>query len=256
MKVLLSPSKTMNTEAWLDASWAGKFDWESPQYESEAGKVMDSLKKYAVKDVESLMKVSTKIATSTVERNEAYKKKVTKKCGKPALALYTGDVYQGIHEEDYTKAEWKRAHETLRIISGLYGIVRAGDLIQPYRLEMKTKLPVQKAEDLYAFWQPLLASGLEKELKINEPLINLASKEYASALKGLEDRTVDIVFKEKKGKDYKVVGILAKRARGVMANYIITQNVKTVEALKSFNEQGYQYRESLSSPQALVFVHG
>lgn len=255
MRVLLSPSKTMNTAEWQQSEVASRFEWTKPAYQSRAARIIDELKGLSVTDIQKLMGVSKKIAEETASRHNHFKKSVSKSSTRPALLLYSGDVYRGIEAEEYNRTEWKRAQERIRIISGLYGLLRPGDLIQPYRLEMRIPLAVDGAKDLYHFWQPVLGKALQKELKAGEPVLNLASREYAAAIEGLKSQPVTVHFKEERKGSLKVIGLLAKRARGRMADFIVRENVKNLDGVCRFAVNGYQFRSDLSDDLNLVFVN-
>ena len=250
---LLSPAKTLNFDDDLTVSSPSQ-----PTFAAEASSLANILKKKSSKDIQKLMSVSEKIAALNVERNKSFSKKHTNKNARAALLAYRGDVYKGFRLDSYSKTDFNFSQKTLRIISGLYGILKPLDLIQPYRLEMKTKLKNTKGKDLYTFWRETLTEQTNKDIskhKIKE-IINLASVEYSKSidLKSLDASVVNIDFKVKKGRELKTIGIYAKKARGVMANYIVKERISSSKALLKFKEDGYQHKPKLSDSNNLVFV--
>jgi cytoplasmic iron level regulating protein YaaA (DUF328/UPF0246 family) len=175
---------------------------------------------------------------------------------KQALLAFKGDVYNGINASSLSVKDLDFAQKNVRMISGLYGVLRPLDLIQPYRLEMGTKLSNAQGNNLYDYW----GSGISEVLNEDEEklIVNLASNEYFKAIdnKILKAQILDIVFKEKKNNTYKVIGIYAKRARGLMINYIIRNRLTDAEALKDFSDEGYLYNQELSSDKTWVYVRG
>lgn len=239
MLILLSPSKTQ------DFSPLSKEVISSvPEFLSEAETIARTMKGRPSSDVQEYMHVSEKLAEKTVKQYQNFSLPMNKENTKPALFAYTGDVYKHIDVEQYSAKELAFAQQHLRIISGLYGILRPLDRIQPYRMEMKLQ---------DKFWKPILTDHLQKN---TEPIINLASKESTDAidLKTLDSDIYNIVFKEKKGDKYRVVAIFAKYARGMMADWIIKNGYTNPEDLKLFNLDGYTFATSLSKQKEFVFI--
>jgi hypothetical protein len=188
------------------------------------------------------------------DRFQAFKTPFSLDNAKQALLAFKGDVYNGIDAPSLSLEDLKFAQNNVRMISGLYGVLRPLDLIQPYRLEMGTKLSNKNGSNLYDYWGSKISkvlNGDEKDL-----IINLASNEYFKSIdkKVLKAQILDIVFKEKKNDTYKVIGIYAKRARGLMVNYIIRNRITDPKALKNFSDEGYHYDEALSSDSSWVYI--
>src|SRR5690606_39409507 len=180
----------------------------------------------------------------------------TKDNARPAIYAFNGDVYRGLDAYTISNDKINQLQDKVRILSGLYGLLKPLDLIQAYRLEMGTKFPVGKNKNLYEFWKKSIAKSLNNELEDNELFLNLASNEYFKAIdaKALKVPVINIDFKEFKNGDYKTIGIFAKLARGLMARYIIDTNAETLDAVKGFNTEGYGFSEQLSNKTTLVFT--
>ncbi|MCL4147961.1 UNVERIFIED_CONTAM: hypothetical protein GTU68_031395 [Idotea baltica] len=206
------------------------------------------------------MSLSEKLSELNYNRYKSFSLPFNKKNSKQAILAFTGDVYTDIDTDNYREKDFEYAQNHLRIISGLYGLLRPLDLIQPYRLEMKTKLKIGSNKDLYSFWGNKLTKQVSKDLeKQNDKIIiNLASNEYFSAInpKEVDSNLITPIFKEKKGSDYKIIAIYAKRARGLMTNYIIKNRIKNITQLKKFDLDNYSFNKSLSNDNDLVFTRG
>lgn len=253
---ILSPSKTQDfADDRLDIS---KINYTEPILLQESGILIRELRKKSVKAIEKLMSVSENIATLNHERFQHFSTPFSPENARQALLAFKGDVYTDIAIHEYKKADFDFAQKHLCILSGLYGLLKPLDLIQPYRLEMKTKLKNPKGKDLYQFWGGKITKQLNEILKEQKTkvLINLASNEYFKAIKPaeLEADIITPVFKEQKNGTYKTIALYAKRARGMMANFIICQRIDTPEKLKTFAEAGYEYSEHLSSEKEWVFI--
>ena len=202
------------------------------------------------------MSLSEKLSELNFDRFQKFKLPFTLDNAKQAILAFKGDVYNGINAPELSSEDLEFAQGKVRMLSGLYGVVRPLDLIQPYRLEMGTKLSNSKGGDLYDYW----GSEISNILNDDEPnlIINLASNEYFKAIdkKTLKANILDIVFKEKKGDSYKVIGIYAKRARGLMINYIIRNRLESPELLKDFSDEGYRFDKELSSDLSWVYLRG
>ena len=203
-----------------------------------------------------MMSLSEKLSELNFDRFQKFKLPFTLDNAKQAILGFKGDVYNGINAPELSSEDLEFAQGKVRMLSGLYGVVRPLDLIQPYRLEMGTKLSNSKGGDLYDYW----GSEISNILNDDEPnlIINLASNEYFKAIdkKTLKANILDIVFKEKKGDSYKVIGIYAKRARGLMINYIIRNRLESPELLKDFSDEGYRFDKELSSDLSWVYLRG
>ncbi len=256
MLTILSPSKTQDfSDSSIDVS---KLPNSIPALLNESEKLMQELKKKSVNDIAQLMGVSEKIATLNHERFQHFSLPFTQENARQSLLAFKGDVYTDIAVDKYTEQEFAFAQDHLRVISGLYGLLRPLDLMQPYRLEMKTSLENPRGENLYKFWGDRITEQLSDALKTqNTPvLVNLASNEYFKSIdtKQLAGEVITPVFKEHKDGKYKVVAIYAKRARGKMTNFIIREAIDKPEQLKTFTDGGYEYSDSLSSEQEWVFI--
>lgn len=253
MKIVISPAKSLDFDRKIDTPKVTQAPFLK---ETEA--LAKKLKRMSSKELEKLMKLSTSLADLNYQRYQNWE--TPKKEGdwiKPALTVFTGEVFKGIDAPTFSAKDFKNAQEQLHILSGLYGILKPLDLMYPYRLEMGTKWAITpKTKNLYKFWGTKLAEYLNDEMKEGEVLINLASNEYFKAIdkKTLKARVVTPVFKELKGDQYKVIMIYAKHARGAMTRNIIQQQYKSVDDLKGYNVDGYSYNETLSSEDEWVFV--
>jgi cytoplasmic iron level regulating protein YaaA (DUF328/UPF0246 family) len=252
MLVLLSPSKTLDFESKIPTSNLPKN--ATPVLLSESLKLIEILKKLSEKDIAKLMDLSPKLAKLNFDRFQSFQKKFTDKNSKTAIFAFKGDVYEGLDVDSLSTIEVKQAQNKIAILSGLYGLVRPLDLIQPYRLEMGTNLKNSAGNNLYKFWNEKISNEinqLEKNL-----IINLASNEYfkAVAIKNIKAKIVDIDFKEFKSGEYKTIGIFAKKARGLMARYIIQNNISKADNLKDFNLENYKFNKGFSNDSKLVFT--
>lgn len=252
MLITLSPSKGQDFEA---PSPSKKYSKPGDLKDSEL--LIKELKKIKLIELQSLMNISENIARLNVGRYKTFKTPFTPKNAKQALFAFKGDVYSGIDVKNFSEEDFEYAQNHLRILSGLYGCLRPLDLIQPYRLEMKTKLANPRGENLYQFWGEGITTRLNKVLKKQkEPvLVNLASNEYFKSVKPglLDGRLLDINFKETKHGKTRVVAIFAKRARGMMADYIIRNRVENPAGIKNFKRDGYRFAKTLSDDRQWTF---
>ena len=253
MIIVLSPAKTLDYEFETDGNHS------VPSFLSQSSKLIGQLKKKEPKDIASLMGLSDKLATLNYDRYQSWTaSKKASNDSKPSLLVFKGDVYQGLQAEDLTKKEMNFAQKHVRILSGLYGILRPLDLMKPYRLEMGTKLETSQGKNLYEFWGDKIQKNVLDELKNQKSdlLINLASKEYFSVLGKMPDyvNVVSPVFKDCKNGKYKIISFYAKKARGLMARWIIENNVKDFEELSGFNSDGYYYSKAESTATEPVFL--
>jgi len=222
MLITLSPSKGQDFEVALPTSMHSQ-----PRQLEDSQQLIDELKQYDVADIRQMMRLSENLAILNVERFHTFSRPFNSKNAKPALFAFKGDVYSKIQKDQYTKEDLEYAQEHLRILSGLYGALRPMDLIQPYRLEMKTKLANPRGSNLYQFWDERITNSLNNDLENQHEatLINLASNEYFKAVKPkkLKGRLLHLAFKETKGDKTRVIAIFAKRARGMMTDFILTE---------------------------------
>ncbi|HKK59127.1 MAG TPA: peroxide stress protein YaaA [Salinivirga sp.] len=255
MLFILSPAKTLDFEHEAPVKNSSQ-----PLFKDEAAMLMEQLKKLSQDELSKLMNVSNKIAELNTIRHQNWQKSHTQKNAKQSIYAFRGEVYNGLNIEQFDEQDLEFAQGSLRILSGLYGILRPLDLIQPYRLEMGTKLTNTNGKNLYEFWSDQLAKTLNKQGKENgtDTLVNLASNEYYKAVKkdALKLNVITPVFKELKDDNYKVIAIYAKKARGLMSAYIIRNRITHAEDLKNFSEAGYMYAENLSSSKEMVFTRG
>jgi cytoplasmic iron level regulating protein YaaA (DUF328/UPF0246 family) len=252
MIVLISPSKT------LDFAKKSGVDFTIPDFLNESVKLINNLQKLSVPNICKLMDISPKLGELNFQRYQDFHTPFTQENAKQAIYAFMGDVYEGLDATSLTKPNIKYAQKHLRIISGLYGLLRPLDLIQPYRLEMGTKFANKSGKNLYEFWGDKITNKLNELLKDDKTpiIVNLASVEYFSAInkKILNGNIVTPIFKENKNGSYKVIALFAKKARGTMASYIIKNKVDSIAGLKKFSEDGYKFNSSLSSKNELVFV--
>lgn len=253
MKILISPAKSINENCQFP-----QFDFTQPVFAKEAKSLVGKLKKMKAKDIMELMHVSKDIAELNVNRNKSwYLSAEPTDDVKPAAFLFTGEVYKGLDAESLSEKELEKAQKNLRILSGMYGLLKPMDLIHPYRLEMGTRWDIKDGiSSLYQFWGDKLTKSLLKETEKGEAIINLASAEYNKAIlwKKVKNPVVTPVFKEFKNGEYKVVMIFAKHARGAMARYIIQNELTNLEDLKNYQVDGYSFDEKQSSASEWVFV--
>ena len=251
MKIIISPAKSLDFETKATTSL-----FTNPSFLDQSEKLNKKLKTLSRKKLGELMKVSQPLADLNYERNQDWQKDYTLENGKQAVYAFTGEVYRGIDVTTLSEEKLPQLQEKLRILSGLYGILKPLDIMLPYRLEMGTKLKVGRTENLYKFWGDTLANSLNEEMSDDELFINLASTEYFKAVpqKALKVPMITPVFKELKNGQYKVIMTYAKKARGLMVRYILDNGVETLEELKGFNTEGYGFSESLSSDTELVFT--
>ena len=253
MLIVLSPAKTLDFETPSPTQ-----SFSQPDYLNEAQGLIDLLEPLAPQDIAQLMGLSDKLAALNTARFGSWTTPFTQTNAKPAAFAFKGDVYTGLEAETLTPQQLTFSQGHLRILSGLYGLLRPLDLMQAYRLEMGTKLTNSAGKDLYAYWGDTLTQGLNKLLdEASEPvLVNLASNEYFKAVKTkqLTGKLITPVFKDAKNGTYKIISFFAKRARGMMAKYIIENQLTDVEALKQFNSAGYYFSEEQSNDTQWVFL--
>ncbi|NGY38280.1 peroxide stress protein YaaA [Flavobacterium sp. XN-5] len=251
MKIVISPAKSLNFETALPTS-----NYTESEFLKESRQIQKVLKQQSPKDLSDLMHISTKLADLNWQRNQDWKTPFTAENARPAVYAFDGDVYTGLDAYSIPTEKLESLQNSLRILSGLYGILKPLDLIQAYRLEMGTKLPIGDDKNLYEFWKSKVTKALNKELKKDELFVNLASNEYFSAVdtKALKVPVITPDFKDYKDGKLKIISFFAKKARGMMVRYIIDTEAKTVDDLKGFNYDGYQFDATLSKGNHLVFT--
>ena len=254
MIIVLSPAKTLDSDQSLLTTHT------KPQLLKDSQKLVDRLKGMSARDLSGLMKVSDKIADLNYERYQTWRRPFNLKNAKQAIFTFKGDVYLGLKAEDFDKKDLSFAQQHLRMLSGLYGVLRPLDLIQPYRLEMGCRLQTADCANLYEFWGDKLTQLIQNELAAEKSpaLINLASNEYFKSIRpaALSAPIITPVFKENKNGTYKIISFLAKKARGMMSRYIIKHGLEDINAIKQFRDGGYRYRAKLSNDTEWVFTHG
>ncbi len=253
MLVVISPAKA------LDCSRPKIKTHTLPQFIEESIELVRVMKKKSSADLKKLMAVSDDLAQLNHSRFQEWKIPFTLDNAKQAILTFKGDVYKSLDAESLNMNDLKFAQKHLYILSGLYGLLRVFDLIQPYRLEMGTKLSHGQWKSLYQFWGDKLSNQINESLKAHGSkgvLVNLASQEYYKVLKSKQVNVPVITpaFKEKKGNDYKTIGFVAKKARGMMSRYIIENRIKDVEQLKQFKLGGYRFRPNMSDESTWVFT--
>jgi len=253
MRIIISPAKKLN-EGFALANLKAT----QPQFLSQSQALINILQEKDSFDIASLMKLSIKLADINVSRYQSWHTPFTADNAKQALFSFAGDVYQGLNADSLSSEDIDFAQAHLRILSGLYGVLRPLDLMQPYRLEMGTRLVNPKGSNLYDFWGEQITTQLNSELNKNDTLINLASNEYFKVIKPklLHANIITPTFKENKAGTYKIVGIYAKKARGLMSRFIIQNRITDVEDIKTFNVDGYMYNPNLSDAKNWVFSRG
>lgn len=251
MKIVISPAKSLDFEKELPTQ-----QYSELCFLKEANRVHSVLKKKKPKQLMELMDISDKLADLNWQRNQDWATPFTTENARPAVFAFNGDVYVGLDVYSIPVEKLDVLQEKLRILSGLYGLLKPLDLIQPYRLEMGTQLPVGTSKNLYEFWKAKITNKLNKELQKGELFVNLASNEYFSAVdvKALKVPVITPEFRDYKDGKLKMISFFAKKARGMMVRYIIDTNAETLEDLKGFNYEGYQYDASLSKGNTLVFT--
>ncbi|PZD71658.1 hypothetical protein C1752_05042 [Acaryochloris thomasi RCC1774] len=252
MLMVISPSKTLEFEGQRHSIHTVPVKLEQSQ------QLIHQLRPFSPEELMQLMGISNKLADLNYERYQTFQTPFTPENARQALFVFKGDVYKGIEIESYGADDLDFAQNHLRILSGLYGILKPLDLIQPYRLEMGTKLANPLGKNLYEFWGTQIAEVLNADLAQNPTLVNLASNEYYKAIKldQLQANPINIHFKENKNGTYKTIGLFAKRARGLMVNYAIQHRITEAQDLKAFDIEDYHFHPKLSKPQDWVFSRG
>ncbi|OHX66119.1 peroxide stress protein YaaA [Flammeovirga pacifica] len=253
MKIVISPAKSLDYETPLQTSLESK-----PKYLGQSEELVKSLKTLSAEQIGDLMSISPKLADLNKDRFDKWKRKFKDENARQALFAFKGDVYVGLDAYSLEENQITFLQDNLRILSGLYGLLKPLDLMQPYRLEMGTKFGVEGHKNLYSFWKETIAPALNKEMKKGEVLINLASNEYFKAVdkKALKAEIITPNFKDKKGDQYKMISFFAKKARGLMVRYIADHAITDPELLKGFDYEGYIYNQDLSKGNDWVFTRG
>ena len=253
MLAILSPAKTLDFETPPQST-----RFTTPDFLKESNRLIRQLRKFSPHEISSLMKISDKLGEQNFQRFADWQLPFDSSNAKQALLAFKGDVYQGLEAWDFDQRDLNWAQKHLRILSGLYGLLRPMDLIQPYRLEMGTRLATPAGQDLYQFWGRKLSVAIDQALTQQKDrlLINLASREYsqALALETLNCRIITPTFKDLKQGKYKFMSFYGKQARGAMARHLIKQRISSLKALKAFDGLGYRYSDELSKGDDWVFL--
>ncbi len=252
MLVLISPAKTLDFDTVPVTTLHSQ-----PRFFQQSQQLIDQLKQLSAQDIASLMSLSDKLAGLNMARFASWAQPFDLHNAKQAVLAFKGDVYTGLDAETLNQADFEYAQQHLRILSGLYGVLRPLDLIQPYRLEMGTRFSNDKGKDLYEFWGSQLRESIQDEPVLHDGiLINLASNEYFKAVDGkkLDARVITPVFKDWKNGQYKMISFYAKKARGLMSRFIIDQKPNEPEQIKAFDYEGYRFSAEMSQGDDWVFI--
>jgi uncharacterized protein len=254
MLVIISPAKTLDFDV---KDIAGS---TQPEFLNEAAAIAKALKQYNPKRLAKLLDISPRLADLNANRYAEWEEEAHKEKGKAAILVYKGDVYQGLQADTFSAGQLQFAQKHLRIISGLYGVLRPLDHILPYRLDMGTSLKVGKSKDLYAIWTKKVTTHIGNALKemSSNILVNLASEEYYQAVdvSKINAEVITPVFKDFKNGQYKIISFFAKKARGMMSRFIIREKIQNPDDLKLFNDDGYYFNDQLTDGNTLVFTRG
>src|SRR5699024_5922142 len=253
MLMVISPAKTLDYTSPLATE-----DYSQPRFLEQSSQLVEVLRELSPSELASLMKLSDKLTGLNVARFTEWQPNFTPDNARQAILAFKGDVYSGLDASSLSADDFAYAQQHLRILSGLYGVLRPLDIMQPYRLEMGSRLANPGGKNLFEFWGERLTESLNQCLaeQNSDTLLDLASNEYFKAVqpKLLKATLVNVDFKDLKNDEYKIISFYAKKARGIMARYVIQHKIDTVEALHDFNEQGYYYSAEQSKPNHLVFL--
>ncbi|MEJ7929023.1 peroxide stress protein YaaA [Ramlibacter sp. AN1015] len=252
MLFLLSPAKSLDYETPLP-----ELAHTLPRFGEQSQQLIGVMRRKSPQEIASLMGISDALAALNAARYEAWSPRFTARNARQAVLAFNGDVYDGLRARELSAADLDWAQQHLAILSGLYGVLRPLDWMQPYRLEMGTSLQVGEAANLYQYWGPRIAECLNRQLAADASpvVVNLASQEYFKAVdrKVLKARVVECVFEDRKAGQFKIISFFAKKARGSMARYAITHRVMTPRQLEGFDLDGYAFAPSVSTPERMVF---
>ncbi len=253
MLILISPAKTLDFETPVETTTATQ-----PGFIEDSERLVAELQKLPPDGISKLMNISSKLGDLNHERFMKWQVPFTTNNAKQSMLAFKGDVYSGLDAEGFSASDFRYAQKHLRILSGLYGLLRPLDLIQPYRLEMGTKFSNQRGKDLYQFWDDSITVALNKLLKSlkSDVVVNLASNEYFRAVhqKKLQANVVSPAFKDLKNGKYKIISFYAKKARGQMTRWIIQNGIRDAKQLSKFSIANYQYSADLSTPHGPTFI--
>lgn len=253
MFIVISPAKTLDYDTPPHTN-----QYSQPEYLEHSQQLINRARRYSALDIAEVMSVSTKIAELNFDRFEQWHTPFTPDNAKQAVLAFKGDVYTGLDAQTLTEADLQFAQAHLRILSGLYGLLRPLDLMQAYRMEMGRKIDTDRGKNLYEFWGELITDGINQQLKQSgsDYLINLASNEYFKSVKTklVEGEIITPEFKDWKNGAYKMMGVYAKKARGQLSRFIIQNQLDDVEGIKAFNVDGYAFNEEMSKGNTWVFT--
>lgn len=255
MLTVLSPAKTLDYESKLPTR---KFS--APRMTDEISELVGVMATKTPADLRNLMDISDELAQLNHERFQLFEHEFNRSNSRPAVIAFKGDAYQGLNVDEFGERDFTYAQRHLRILSGLYGVLRPLDLMQPYRLEMGTALQTDRGKDLYEYWGNRITDSLNADLARyrTKVLVNLASKEYFTSVRTdeLDARVISPVFRDFNRGEYRIISFFAKRARGEMASWMIRNKVTSVKALRSFGGMGYEYSPALSTTSRPTFIRG
>ncbi len=253
MLIVISPAKTLDLNAQSATS-----QFTIPDFLKDSEILIKELRRKTPENLSELMGISNNLAELNFMRNRAWQKNFTPENAKQALVAFRGEVFRGIDVDSLTTNELERSQNYLRILSGLYGLLRPLDLIQAYRLEMGTKLQTKMGDNLYQFWGNKITEKLNSTLlELNKKtLINLASNEYFKSVKtsGIKTKIITPIFKEEKNGNYQTIAVLAKKARGLMTRFIIQNELTNPNDLKAFDVESYTFNQAMSNENEFVFI--
>ena len=253
MIIVISPAKSLYEQSPIQLK-----KYTEATFMTEAETIVSVLKKKKTAQLAKLMGISVKLAELNFQRFQAWTTPFTPENSWQAVLMFNGDVYRGLKAETFSADEFEIAQQKIRILSGVYGLLKPLDLIQPYRLEMGTSIGISRKKNLYEFWKTKITSQLNQEMALTGQniLINLASNEYFSAIdtKKLKARIITPSFKEQKNGQYQMVSFFAKKARGLMSRFIVLNNISDPEEIKAFDLEGYYFNNQLSSENDWVFT--
>ena len=253
MLILISPAKTLDYQSPLATT-----RYTQPELLEYSQELISIARQLTAPQIGKLMSISDKLADLNATRFHDWHPDFTPQNARQAILAFKGDVYTGLNAQTFSEADFDYAQQHLRMLSGLYGLLRPLDLMQPYRLEMGTKLSNARGKDLYAFWGTQISEWLNEALaeQGDDVLLNLASNEYFSAVKksALNARIINTEFKDLKNGQHKIISFYAKKARGMMSRFVIKERINNPDHLKQFDDQGYRFSAEQSKPDLLVFL--
>ncbi|MCH1444451.1 MAG: peroxide stress protein YaaA [Flavobacteriaceae bacterium] len=250
MKILISPAKSLDFENNIETSYSS-----SPLFADKALEINNTLKELSAPDLGNLMSISPKLSDLNWLRNQDFQKNNSKQ--RQAIFAFNGDVYEGIDATSISSSNHDKLQNTLRILSGLYGILKPFDNIKPYRLEMGTKISIKGTKNLYDFWKKDVTNSILKEIEEDDIIVNLASNEYFSVIDSslIENKIISPQFKDFKNGKLKIISFYAKKARGLMTRFLIDNDIKSSSDIENFNSSGYMFsKDETANPLEPVFV--